>query len=91
MALDEPNDAVVDDVDHACIVEHFEHILVLGSWLEPEQGKRPSLITHDQFHHCPFRPFGRKEEHHHFGDGSCLNPLANRASGNTSSSISGMR
>ena len=28
VALHEPNDAIVNDVENACLVEHFQHVFV---------------------------------------------------------------
>ena len=67
MPLNKSYDAIVHDVEDARFVEHFKHVLVFRTGLEPQQRHAFLSMANHEFHHGLLGSVRRKEKHHDFG------------------------
>ena len=87
VALHEPNDAVVNDVENARFVEHFQHVFVFRAGLEPQQRHAVSAVANHELHDRLLCSFWCEEEHDHLGREAFFDGRANGATENSTACI----
>ena len=87
VSLNESNDAIVDDMENARLVQHFQNPLMFRARLEPKQGHGALVKFDNQLHHRLLRPFRGEEEHHHLWLNAVFNGGPNRPSKNGASGV----
>jgi hypothetical protein len=90
MALNKSYDAIVHDVEDARFVEHFQHVFVFRTGLEPQQRHAFSSVANHEFHDGLLGSVRREEEHHNFGLEPLLDGRTNGSTEDGAASIAGM-
>lgn len=90
MTLNKPHNAIVNDVEDARFIEHFQYVFMFRAGLEPQQWHSFSSVADHEFHDCLFCPFRCEEEHHDFRLETFLNDGANGSTEDGSACITWM-
>ena len=88
VSLDKTNNAVVNNVQNTRLVQHFQDVLVFGTWLKPQQRHVGWAVANHQFHDGGLCPLRGKEQDHDFRDRSVIDGWTNGVTKNGTASVS---